>query len=130
MKKRGFTLIELLAVIIVLAVIALIATPVVLNVVENARKEAAKNSAYGIIDAAKYVYIESMFSDTAQTSGEASALKVSGTPATTGTWTVNSKASDGTPVISISNVKIGDYVCNTKEGTATGEVTCDKPAAE
>ena len=43
--KKGFTLIELLAVIIILAVIALIATPVVLNVVENARVEAAKNSA-------------------------------------------------------------------------------------
>ena len=39
-NKKAFTLIELLAVIIILAVIALIATPVVLNVVDNARKEA------------------------------------------------------------------------------------------
>ena len=36
--KKGFTLIELLAVIIILAVIALIATPVVLNVTENSKK--------------------------------------------------------------------------------------------
>ena len=56
--KKGFTLIELLAVIIILAVIALIATPVVLNVIENSKKEAFKDSVYGAIDAAKYYYYE------------------------------------------------------------------------
>ena len=38
MKEKGFTLIELLAVIVVLAVIALIATPLVMNAIEDARK--------------------------------------------------------------------------------------------
>ena len=38
--KKGFTLIELLAVIIILAIIALIATPIILNVIEDARKSA------------------------------------------------------------------------------------------
>ena len=33
MKKKGFTLIELLAVIVILAVIALIVTPAVLNII-------------------------------------------------------------------------------------------------
>ena len=47
-NKKGFTLIELLAVIIILAVIALIATPIVLNVIDNARKSANKDSAYGL----------------------------------------------------------------------------------
>ena len=47
-NKKGFTLIELLAVIIILAVIALIATPIVLNVIESARKSANKDSAYGL----------------------------------------------------------------------------------
>ena len=51
MNKKGFTLIELLAVIVVLAIIALIATPMILNVVEKARKGAAKSSALGWIDA-------------------------------------------------------------------------------
>ena len=51
MKNKGFTLIELLAVIVILAIIALIAVPVVLNMIENARKSAAKSSAYGYIDA-------------------------------------------------------------------------------
>ena len=47
-KEKGFTLIELLAVIVILAVIALIATPIILNIIEKARKSAFKDSAYGI----------------------------------------------------------------------------------
>ena len=50
MKKKGFTLIELLAVIVVLAVIALITTPVILGVIEKAKKGAFKNSVYGLIE--------------------------------------------------------------------------------
>ena len=38
MKRRGFTLIELLAVIIILAVIALITTPIVMKVIESSKK--------------------------------------------------------------------------------------------
>ncbi len=48
MKKKGFTLIELLAVIVILAVIALIATPLIMNVINDARKNSFKDSAYGI----------------------------------------------------------------------------------
>ena len=46
MKNKGFTLIELLAVIVILAIIALIATPLVLNTIEKAKEGAAKASAY------------------------------------------------------------------------------------
>ena len=48
--KKGFTLIELLAVIVILAIIALIATPTILGVVEDARKGAAEQSVLGYID--------------------------------------------------------------------------------
>lgn len=51
MKEKGFTLIELLAVIVILAVIALIATPIIMNVINDAKKGAFKDSAYGIIKA-------------------------------------------------------------------------------
>ena len=40
MNRKAFTLIELLAVIIILAIVALIATPIILDVVEDARKSA------------------------------------------------------------------------------------------
>ena len=55
--KKGFTLIELLAVIVILAVIALIATPLVLNIIERAEKGAFKDSVYGIMEAAEFQVI-------------------------------------------------------------------------
>ena len=44
-NKKGFTLIELLAVIVVLAIIALIATPIVMNTIKNAKKGSAERTA-------------------------------------------------------------------------------------
>ena len=55
-KKNGFTLIELLAVVVILAVIALIATPLILGIINDARKGAFKNTAYGILEAGKFTY--------------------------------------------------------------------------
>ena len=49
MNKKGFTLVELLAVIIILAIVALVATPIILNVVEDSRKSAAKSEAAFIV---------------------------------------------------------------------------------
>lgn len=51
MKRKGFTLIELLAVIVILAIIALIATPLILNVVEESKKKAKESSAHGYLEA-------------------------------------------------------------------------------
>ena len=51
MKKKGFTLIELLAVIVVLAIIALIATPIVLNTIKKSTKGAAERSAENYVSA-------------------------------------------------------------------------------
>ena len=50
-NKKGFTLIELLAVIVVLAIIALIATPIVMNTIKKSQKGAAERSADNYIDA-------------------------------------------------------------------------------
>ena len=48
--KKGFTLIELLAVIVILAVIALIATPIIINIINDSRKQAVKSSAELYVD--------------------------------------------------------------------------------
>ena len=45
MKEKGFTLIELLAVIVILAIVALIATPIILGIIRDAKENANKRSA-------------------------------------------------------------------------------------
>lgn len=50
-KKNGFTLIELLAVIVILAIIALIATPIIMSVIRDAKVGAAKDSMFGYVKA-------------------------------------------------------------------------------
>ena len=57
-KENAFTLIELLAVIVVLAIIALIATPIVMNTIKNAKKGAAERSADSYIRQVETVVAE------------------------------------------------------------------------
>ena len=49
LRKRGFTLIELIAVLVIMAIIALIVTPLVMNIIRKAKISARKRSvdAYG-----------------------------------------------------------------------------------
>ena len=63
MSRKGFTLIELLAVIVILAVIALIATPIILNLIDKARKGAAESSAYAYVEAAEKAIVVHMMSN-------------------------------------------------------------------
>ena len=51
-NKNGFTLVELLAVIVIIAIIALITTPIVSNVVQSSRENAFKDTAHGLVLAA------------------------------------------------------------------------------
>lgn len=61
--KKGFTLIELLAVIVILAVVLLISTPIVLNIIENAKKNIFESSIKNIEKAAKIYYHEKKLND-------------------------------------------------------------------
>ena len=63
-NKKGFTLIELLAVIVVLAIIALIATPIVMNTIKNAKKGAAARSADNYIKQVETAVAESRIDGT------------------------------------------------------------------
>lgn len=51
LNKKGFTLIELLAVIVILAVIALISSPIILGIIEDTRESARVRSVEGYMDA-------------------------------------------------------------------------------
>ena len=70
MKRKGFTLIELLAVIVVLAIIALIATPIVMNTIKKSQKGAAERSAENYIDAVETAVAEERLSKNEVLEGE------------------------------------------------------------
>lgn len=57
MKKNAFTLIELLAVIVILAIIALIATPIILGIINDAKEQSTKRSAELYIDAVEQAIV-------------------------------------------------------------------------
>ena len=46
--KKGFTLVELLAVIVILAIVALIAVPIIYEQIELSKKGAAESSCYAL----------------------------------------------------------------------------------
>ena len=62
--KKGFTLIELLAVIVILAIIALIATPIVLNIIANTKENAQLRSAEMYLDAVEQSIMMKKMEDT------------------------------------------------------------------
>lgn len=88
---------------------------------ERAYMQAAVNSAYGISDAARYVYISSLLTDETITSGSAADLKVSGTPVTSGTWKLLDDNND--LIIMLEDVVIDNYICNTNEEKV---IECEK----
>lgn len=66
--KKGFTLVELLAVIVILALIAFIATPMILGLIDRVKKGAAENSTYGYIEAIEKSNLKNMIDNGIQQS--------------------------------------------------------------
>ena len=126
-KKIGFTLIELLAVIIVLAIIALIATPIIFNVIENAKIKSLENSCYGVIDAVRTKYAEGLLNLNKITNGNVNELTISGEKPIDGTWTIDNSKDSEQRGIKIDNVRFSsmkDYACS--NDLETGKVSCKK----
>lgn len=59
-KKKGFTLLELIATVVILAIIALIAIPAVMDSVTAAQEQAALNSVKGLIKAGESYYFKTL----------------------------------------------------------------------
>ena len=64
--KKGFTLVELLAVIVILAIIALITTPIIMRVIKDARQKAALSSFRGYMDAVEKTIIRDSMKTTSE----------------------------------------------------------------
>ena len=133
-KKIGFTLIELLAVIIVLAIIALIATPIIFNVIENAKLKSLENSCYGVIDGVRTNYAEGLLNSedgTVKSKGNVTEITVAGEQPIAGTWEIDNSSDSDNRGIKIKDVKFGsmkDYTCTNlnSDGTINSKVTCTK----
>lgn len=156
-NSKGFTLVELLAIIVILAIIALITTPVILNVIENSRLNAAKDKAWGTIDAVRVAYATAQTEEQEvgipytinfpKTSASASTtdattgggkgsgyinsteVKASGENPTAGSVTI---ASDGS--ITATSLKFGNYYCSTIAGKKgkldANQMYCSRTASD
>lgn len=60
MSKKGFTLMELLAVIVILAVLALILTPIISGIIESSKKRIFIQNAYELMDTARLYQVKNL----------------------------------------------------------------------
>ena len=150
-NTKGFTLIELLAVIVVLAIIALIATPIVLNLIDQARKGAAESDAYAYVKAVETSAVVKMMSTpnlnlagttctvgtdaktiSCKASGETAAteltLEIKGTlPASGDTITLGTDGSVASANLNVGGYKV--YVGSNGTATVTSEFPTTTPGA-
>lgn len=117
--KKGFTLIELLGVIILLSIIALIATPIVTSIINNSKSKVFERSCENYIRAVntsiKSYNLKNSLSDatcTIESNGDLDCdgitinVNVESNPATSGTITITNY-----DVSEYSNVKINNKTC-------------------
>lgn len=106
MKRRGFTLIELLAVIVVLAIIALITVPILLGVIEKAKKGAFKDGVYSIFSSSEIYLINS------KTTLTSSGVAVSVLPIKNNKYVTGKIIRNASNQFEIVNVSDGTYCAN------------------
>ena len=120
LTRNAFTLIELLAIIVILAIIAVITVPIILNIIDNSKRGAAIDSAYGYRDAIHKFYLSKMLDDNSYVieDGEHDILYY----VNAGLDVSGEKPSDGWVMIESDNVtdfsiKIGDYAVSYNSST-------------
>jgi prepilin-type N-terminal cleavage/methylation domain-containing protein len=114
--NKGFTLVELLGVIIVIAVVALIASPIALNVMNKSKEKSFALEMENLVKAARHYYSKQQLEISSnvifdyQNNGKNSAgetLSLSGSRPKRGTVTITP-----TGEIILTNVGNGTYVAN------------------
>ena len=128
MKNKGFTLIELLAVIVILAIIALIATPIILGIINDARTQAKKRSAELVYTGVQYAYTSAMYGGTEGTTvGEVDLSDIAANFSTE-----NAEVKNPTKISDDNMVKIqtkDNVYCKVEDGANGGFiVTCGDKA--
>ncbi len=130
MKKNGFTLIELLAIIVILAIVAVITVPIILNIIDNSKKGAAKDSAYGFKEAVQKYYVSKLSYDMEEelpsgyklVSELPNDFSVSGDVPTSDSWVQLEKGQ-----IVAYSLKFGDYTVTKYKDS---DVVCEKGNVE
>ena len=124
--NKGFTLVELLAVLVILAIIALITTPIILGVINDARENAAADSAWAYVDAIENAYALDQASTnpgkleytnepiTSQVGSRD--IKVSGSKTDKGTFSIDS---EGT--VTVSGLVFDGFTCSS---SGANEMDC------
>ncbi len=128
-ENKGFTLIELLAVLVILAIIALITTPIILGVIESARESAAEDKTWAYVDAVENAFAldQASSSPMAMTSDGidgsvtdsvgSEKIRVSGDQAESGSYHISSEG-----IVTVYDLVFDGYTCSTDD-TGTS-VTC------
>ena len=109
-NNKGFTLIELLAVIVILAIIALITTPIVLNIINQSKEAANKRSVEAYAKAVEYAVMQYEYKHNGELPQNYAALAADGI-------SVEYANSDVTCVVDVNSDKKGTVkLCNCKVG--------------
>lgn len=108
--KKGFTLIELLAVIVILAIIALIATPIVLNIVKDSKENSAARSLEGYVKGVDNAQAQYMLLNNGEMARNLNDLTISVDNADKLEEINVEFKKDGT--VAVAQANIGEYHCN------------------
>ncbi len=105
-NTKGFTLIELLAVIVILAIIALIASPIILGIIQNARESSMARSVENFASAVNTA-ISSVMYDTNYGGGDVEVKQQDGK------WVATAAGANGTAVTKEPSYSGSEIQCTT-----------------